>query len=252
MLLLPSFQVSGQEVIPASNGSKDFSRFYVGINFSPDYCYRILDNNGGDAMADKIIELREETEIPKYSFSTGVSVGYALTRHFAVEVGLQYSNKGYMQKFDESNLTYGDMVDPRYGFLYEPAAPGPEKIKFVYNHIYLDIPVRLIFNPGSSKFTFMSSLGLTPSVFLDATQTNVFVYENGDKKISTNDQSFFTSKDFMLSATISAGVNYRINEKFRVAAEPTFRYGLTKITDSTITAYLWSVGFNIGCYYSFK
>lgn len=244
-------RLSGQPVIPASTNTKADSRFYVGINFSPDYCYRILENNGGDNMIDKIIDLREENETPKYSFTTGLSVGYSFAKNFAIEAGLHYSNKGYMAKVELSNLPQGDMVDPRYGFTYAPSEPGPEKIKFVYNHIYLDMPIRVIYNPGKHKLTFLGSLGLTPSVFLTATQTSVFCYGNGDKKISTDDLSYFESEDFMLSAIVSAGVNYRINERFRVAAEPTFRYGLTKITDSDIIAYLWSVGLSLGGYYSF-
>jgi hypothetical protein len=34
--------------------------------------------------------------------------------------------------------------------------------------------------------------------------------------------------------------------------EPTFRYGLLKIIDQPVTAYLWSAGLNITCYYALK
>lgn len=47
---------------------------------------------------------------------------------------------------------------------------------------------------------------------------------------------------------ISAGIDYRMNDRMNLRVEPTFRYGVMKITDAPITAYLFNAGLNIGYY----
>jgi hypothetical protein len=48
---------------------------------------------------------------------------------------------------------------------------------------------------------------------------------------------------------MSAGVDYRINEKMNLRIEPTFRYGVLKIIDMPVTGYLYSGGINVAYYY---
>jgi hypothetical protein len=48
---------------------------------------------------------------------------------------------------------------------------------------------------------------------------------------------------------ISAGAEYKIKNKMYVRIEPTFRYGVLKIIDAPVTAYLWNAGLNMGFYY---
>src|ERR1035437_1411019 len=73
-------------------------KWKIGINFSPDYCYRKLDstginNNYGDPISF-IIHERDSMEIPKFGFTTGISVGYDASRVISLESGIYYSNKG--------------------------------------------------------------------------------------------------------------------------------------------------------------
>jgi len=229
-----------------STVSTEFIKFLFGVNISPDYCYRTLKNNDGSSTSSVIIDLRNKNEEFKIGYTAGLNVCYNISKNLGFELGVQYSNKGYA--FEKSDLIFGDTIDPHYGF---DGTEMPTKAKFIYNHIYLDIPVRAIFSFGERRVHFITSIGVTTNILLKATQTSVLEYENGDTQRETNDQEDdFNSLN--ISPTVSAGIDYKISNKINLRAEPTLRYGLLKIIDTPVTAYLWSGGLNITCYYALK
>ncbi|MBL0098010.1 MAG: outer membrane beta-barrel protein [Bacteroidetes bacterium] len=75
--------------------TSEFKRLAIGVNISPDYCYRTLKNNNGNSTSDMIIDLREESEGPKLGYTAGLNAGYNFSKKWGVEMGIQYSNKGY-------------------------------------------------------------------------------------------------------------------------------------------------------------
>lgn len=247
--MMISLAAFGQDTLK-SKVSTEFKRLLFGVNVSPDYCYRTLKNNDGSSTSSMIIDLLNKNEEPKIGYTAGLNICYNISKHLGFEVGAQYSNKGYA--FKKSDLTFGDVIDPRYGFVYNSnGSAGPTKVKFLYNYIYLDVPVRAIFSFGEKRIHFVTSIGITTNILLNATQTSVLEYENGDTKHETNDQQY-NFKTLDISPTVSVGVDYKISNKINLRVEPTFRYGLLKIIDTPITAYLWSGGLNITCYYAIK
>jgi hypothetical protein len=245
MISLVAFGQDAEKTQP----SNDFKRLIVGINVSPDYCFRTLSSNGG-SIAATITGLRNDQEEPKFGYTAGLNVCYNITKHFGFEMGVQYSNKGFETK--ETELTYGDPIDNRYGFVFQSSgSPGPTKIKFIYNHTYLDIPIRAIYSFGEKRVHFLASVGIATNIFLNATTTSVGEYANGETKRQTRDQ-MYKYEAIDLSPIISIGADYRISNKINLRAEPTFRYGLLTIVDAPITANLWSAGLNITCYYALK
>lgn len=247
--ILFSLPSPGQDTLTLK-GTTEFKRLSIGVNISPDYCYRTLKNNNGSATSDLIIDLREESEGPKLGYTAGINAGYNFSKKWGVEMGIQYSNKGYA--FKNSALTFGEMIDPRYGFIYTSnGAAAPTYAKFVYHHHYLDVPVRVLYRFGKKRLHFVTSVGVTTNILLNATMTSVVKYGNDDAKRQTYDQPY-DFNTFNISPTISVGVDYKINNKINLRAEPTFRYGLLKITDTPVTATLWSGGLNFSCYYLLK
>jgi hypothetical protein len=222
-------------------------KLLIGLTASPDMCYRTLENNDGSATSSMVIDSRNSYEIPKLGYSTGLSICYNVSSHIGFETGLQYSNKG--EKLINSNLTYGDMIDPRRGFYTHGATAT--KVKIMYNHNYLDIPLRAIFTFGSKKVKFISSVGVTTNILISATQKSIITFENGDKERNTQKQQY-NFNPVNVSPTISFGMDYGFSKKINLRVEPTFRYGLLKIIDAPITAYLWSAGLNLTCYYRIK
>jgi len=217
----------------------------VGVNLSPNYCYRSLQNNDGSSIGSSIIALRNNNEKAKFGYTAGLDLRYNFSKHIAIETGIQYSNTGYQYDIFASVLTFSDPIDPRYGFVYPGTGVSlPEK--FVYNYFYLDIPVRFIFIAGEKKIRFSGSVGLITDIFLKATVTSV----GGTSRITYDEP--YAYKPINISPMISLGFDYRISNKINVSAEPTFRYGLLKIIDEPVTGYLWNAGLNLTCYYSLR
>ena len=240
----------GQDSRKPTNASFEFKRFMLGVNISPDYCFRVLENNNGSATSDMVIDLRNENEVAKLGFTGGLNICFNLSKRLGIETGLQYSSKGYA--FKNSELTFGDLIDPRYGFLYtNNGGPAPVLAKFIYHDNYLDIPLRVIYSFGEKKLHCIASIGVTANIFLHATQTSILEFEDGSERKETRaqDDDF---KSMNISPAISAGIDYGVSQQFNLRVEPTFRYGLLNIIDTPVTAYLWNAGLNVTCYYKFN
>lgn len=252
-LLILSLVSNGQDTLKIK---KDYKGLLIGISVSPDYCNRILSSPYDGTFYSSFINLRDDMEKYKIGFTGGININYDVSKNLGFEIGVQYSNKGYSTKAIE--LTYGDAIDPRFGFTYDSLQPNTitnsspvKNIKFVDNLIYLDIPARAILNFGKNKIRFITSFGITTNILLEATTTTVSEYENGETKSTTQDQPY-EYKTLGISPTFSIGAAYKISNKFKLTAEPTVRYGLLNINDAPITVNLWSIGFNVGFYYVLK
>jgi len=221
----------------------DFRKIQTGITISPDYCFRTLKNNDGSASSNTVISLRNSTEIPKLGYTAGLHFIYNFTKRTGIEIGVQYSNKGYQSRL--SGLTFGSMIDPRRGST--PGA-GATKAKIIYNDYYLDIPLKVNFTLGEKKIRFVASAGITTNIFIKETETIVFEYKDGShtrEKLA----SFYNYNQVDLSPTVSAGIDCQLNSRNHLKIEPVFRYGVLKIINTPVTGYLWNAGLNIGYYF---
>jgi hypothetical protein len=223
-------------------------KLLIGFSASPDMCYRTLENNDGSATSAMVVDIRNSYEIPKLGYSSGLLICYNAFKHVGFETGIQYSSKG--EKLINSNLTYGDILDPRQGFYTQGATAT--KVIITSNYNYIDIPLRAIFTFGTKKVQFISSFGVTTNIFINATQKSIIEYENADTERKKQTQVYNNFKSVNISPTINIGFDYRFSKKMNLRVEPTFRYGLIKIIDTPVTAYLWSAGLNITCYYRIK
>lgn len=230
--------------------SKEFNRILFGVNVSADYCYRTLKNNDGSEVSNELTDILNKNDQPKMGYTAGLNMCNNFSKHIGIEVGLQYSNKGYA--FQQSDLTFSNNIDPRYGFVYNSNGSAlPSQIKLIYNYIYLDIPISAIFRFGEKRIQFITSIGITTNILLNTTVKSVVTYDDSTVKNQTNKLNYDFNK-LNISPTISAGINYKISSKMNISVAPAFRYGILKIIDAPITAYLWSAGLNVTCYYAIK
>jgi hypothetical protein len=222
-----------------STKTKKTRRFFIGINFSPDYCFRTLKNNGGSSIDAMIYEGDNKIERAKFGFTSGINVCYIFTKHISIDLGVQYSNKGYQT--EENPLTFGT---PR-GVVYTNL---PTSGKFVYRYNYIDIPLKANFIFGKKKLRLISSIGLITSVFINTTNSFVGEYSNGSSfKNSSTTSSGYNKVN--LSPIISCGIDYKINDRMFFRVEPTFRYAILKTVDASIAEYVWSAGLNVSYYF---
>jgi hypothetical protein len=203
------------------------TKISVGLNFSPEICYRTLKDNSGNSNINNLIDLKNKWEEPGFGFTTGVNVRYHISQIFLIEGALQYLNFKYKNTFDSTGLNFGDMIDPRYGFIYPTVG--------AVNHFhYLNLPLKFKVRFGKSKIMFISGAGITPGILL----------KNIDPLEEYNSFNLFSS--------ISAGIEYNINENISLNIEPQFNYGVLKINEYDVTEHLWHGGINFACYYNLK
>ena len=228
---LATLTVKGQDKNPPQ-------KILIGFNFSPDYSSRTLKNNDGSPSSDLVIQSRNDNEVAKFGFTTGLNVCFNFSQLVGLETGIQFSNKGYKTK--NQDLTY-----------FPPNPSLPTKAKTNYAYQYIGIPLKARFSFGKSKVRFVSSIGLMTNILLNVKQTANYEYSNGKtEKKSQSSKSGFNKVD--ISPMLSVGVDYKLNNKIHLFAEPTFRYGVIKTKDTPVTEHLWNVGLNVGFYYALK
>lgn len=218
--------------------SKKFNRFQLGVSFSPDVCYRTLKETDITTTQTNIflIDARNEMETPKFGYTAGVNFSYSLNQHFRIESGLHFSNKGYGMKKQD---LYSNQQEPGI----------PTNFKFIENFYYLDIPLKVNFALGKNKWRFISSVGASANFFLKETQTQVLYFSDKTDRSTSSDG--YSYNKLNISTMVSLGIDYRLSDKMSLRIEPTFRYGVLKIIDAPVTAYLYSAGMNVGYFIGF-
>jgi hypothetical protein len=211
---------------------------FIGFNFSPDYSFRTLNNTDGSASSDLVIKSRNNMEIAKFGYTTGLHVSFNLLQHVGFETGIQLSNKGYKTKTHD--LVYST-----------PTPAAPVKAKTKYDYQYIGIPVKARFSFGKERLRFSSGIGFTTNFLLNATETTSYEFSpDSTQEKSQSSTSRFNTID--ISPMVSIGIDYTLNNRMHLIAEPTFRYGLIKTSNTPVAENLYSAGLNLGIYYAFK
>jgi hypothetical protein len=234
--LLLSMSLQGQDVAGVQPAA---SRWSVGVNAAPAMAYRQLAELRAHQYTSIIMDNRNEREIPLLTGHGSLMAAYALSEKIGIEGGIGYSRFGWDHPLKD--LTFGDQIDPRRGFVYSTSADLARPITFRETFHYLDIPIRATVSLGRGKLKWIGSLGVSASILMRA--SHISIYAEGRKEY---EQHLFGR--FNLFPTIGTGVAYRLNDRHELRLEPTFRYGMLKITDQPITGYLWSAGVNLGWY----
>ena len=229
LLTLAAFSSYGQDNTKLATIS-NFKRVQIGINISPDICFRTRKNIDGGSLGDIIVNEYNKIETIKISYSAGLNVCFNIKKFVSLEAGIQYSNKGYRTKFLD--------------LVFEQPDPSlPEKVKMIYSYHYIDIPVKVNFTIGKKKVRFFTSVGVTTNIFIEETQIGVLVYSDRTERKTSSTNTDYNNVN--ISPTISVGIDYKINNRMNLRVEPTFRYGVLKITDTPVRDYLYSGGLNI-------
>jgi hypothetical protein len=223
-------------------------KFTIGVVFSPDYCFRTLKDNEGSAATISIVNNRELIESPKTGYTTGLFSSYHISNKIALSLGLQYSNKGY--KTILNDLTYGDIIDPRKGFIYTTGGSAPTQVQLTDQYHYLDIPLKINYVLGNGKLCFISTVGVTANILLGTSTKLGYSYSDGSKDTKTEKFDNGANR-FNLSPEVGIGLGWKVSPAGSLSFVPTFRYGLLKTFNTPITEYLWSGGIVIGYSVSF-
>lgn len=212
-------------------------KFFVGASITPEIGYFHAKNADNDPAYNWSMDFIENHYTSKLCYTAGLNAGYKFNSLISLESGVHYSEKGYQTKnMDEYVWAYDGSGYPAY----------PDDVKFIYSFHYIDIPVKVNFTIGHKKLRFITGAGVVSNFYLITTSTSIFKYTDGreerEKDISRDDDISM----YNVSATVSAGVEYAINNKYSLRAEPNFHYMLTPLVkDDPISVNLYTGGLNL-------
>jgi len=221
-------------------------RLHLGVEFGYGRAFRTLSTTDNSETSSAIVDGRNSRETTRAAFSGSLFLGYKLSDRWAVELGVGFARLGYQSKIDTDDLTFGDMIDPRRGFIYNTGDVLPASFRLFDDFYYVEVPVRLRLNLGKGRFRSTTTAGMAPAYLIAANSRAVSTYADGDKEASNYDDTDQYLR-FDLFASVSTGVSYRLKERLEFRLEPMFRYGLLRITDKPVTGHLWSAGIGAGC-----
>ena len=225
-------------------GQSEFYKIQIGASFSPDYDYRTLKSTGKEnekITAKGTVDLRNDYEVGKFGYTTGISAIYNFSALFGIELGVQFSEKGYQTKVTKPTpMEKNDPAIPTNGW------------NFIYKYEYIDIPLKANFTFGKSRLRYIATAGFAANFLIEEKETTVMKFSEKTKKETYIRTSPYNNK-FNISPVIGAGVEYNITNKISIRAIPNFKYGLMKIYDNPyMTTHLWNAGIDIGIFYGIK
>lgn len=210
--------------------------------------YRTLSANLATLENELIIAIRDEREVPKLAVGTVVNMGKQLGKRIGVEMGLGYHQLGWVHRVDLEDLTYGDIIDPRRGYIYATDNAIPSKSTFKDSFHYIEMPIGLTVRVGKGRLRSVSAVGMAPSIMVAARGRTIYEYGDGTKE-ETRYQKSEDFKGFNWFAYLSTGLALRTSDRFEWRLQPTVRYGLVDILDAPITASLYSGTVDVGFRY---
>ncbi len=230
-IILLSFTAYGQDSTVVKN-----RWFNIGVNFSPDFCYRTLKRNDNSISIETWNEIKnyeDSIEIHKLGYTTGINFGFRINKHISIETGIQYSNKGY--KTIPVMIVYDFNEQPELGTM-------------IIKYSYYDIPLRVNFSFLKKRIQIIAGAGIVLN-FLQQVNCKIIPKKPTTTFKTETHISHYDYDKSNFSPTVNIGLKYKINNRMSLQAEPTFRYGYFCIDPVSYEAtHLWNVGLNIGYY----
>lgn len=227
-----STQVDAQS--DENNPNKKFS---FGLNFSPDYSYRILKSPYTGEVE------KDDRVYPRFGFTSGIVAKYKFLTRLTLESGLQFSHKGYNIKVSEQN---NESYSYDYNQLYNPSKLIEATAKVQY--YYLGIPFKLNYYLVQKQFNLYVSIGASADYYLDAKVKDIIRYNDRTEILRNSIYNFGLNK-FNFVGLAGFGVESSLSKKLEIRIEPVFRYSFTPVAEIYKNEYLHSVGLNMVLFY---
>lgn len=220
-------------------------RWSIGGSLHAGAAYRTLVNTDGSELADMIISSRNERETPMLVSGGGFQSEYRLSTRFSIGAGLVYTHFGYDYKFDLSDLTFGDAIEPRRGFIYNTNDVPPKTVRLVDRWNYMEVPIYMAMELGKGRWRSSTTVGIAPAFLIAARGMTERTFEDGNVDRERYDQPEDFER-FNLIPFVSTGVSMHPGGRWQWYMRPTVRYGSLLIIDTPISARLFSLTADVG------
>lgn len=224
-LILTGYLSIGQTFDTVSKG-----KILLGLTFSPDYCYRTINSESSNQW---IIDNRDSTEVPKFGYTTGISLIFKPWNRFTFETGFHFSDKG-----EKTIILELKPAEP------DPALPT-NRVRFNHHYYYLDIPVKINYCVLKRKVSLFVSAGFSTNLYLYRKTKTCFI--DSDETNSTTSNEDLSRLN--VAILFGGGIDYNISNKLNCRFEPIYRQSIISIVDAPIKQYQYSIGANFGLFY---
>jgi hypothetical protein len=210
-------------------GNKRYLEFYAG----PDYAIRSLQDTGNSAY----LQQRKESTRFKSAFSAGVRYTKVFNNSMSVRAGINFSQINEKFKYSQGNIVQVTYIINSNGDTVGSYTTTGTRYKTTINRYRtIDIPLVAGYELGNGKLHANINAGAI---------INIYSWQKGDvMDRSGNPVSITTGKSssqyqFRTNAGVgfigAVSVYYKLNDRWRIMAEPYFRYNFTPMNKENIT-----------------
>jgi hypothetical protein len=205
-------------IFPLSAIAQEFDetsskRFSMGLSFAPGITYRSLKYSETNGW---ISNQRDEEEVPKFGFSTGVNLFFRINSHLTIETGLLYANRGQKKKKQDLEWSSQD-------------SSFPESVVIINSYQFFELPVKAnYYFTSGKKLQYYVSGGFSNTVFIQKKTKVKSIYKDGNKRKSTSvDDLGYSAINFFIN--VGVGMEYHLSRKLSIRIEPAYTRSLNSV-----------------------
>lgn len=239
-------QLETARAATAKKNAASIHRFSLEAFGAPNHSFKRLKNDEFLAAPGRDKKEAEHSEQQGSSFSAGLLVDYAVSKHISLQTGLVYTssktdiasktvyarqdNNGHAKY--ELNCSSGYVyISPKTGST--PAIGDSMKVMGSSAHIsYLGVPVSVSYVLKYGKFVFKPGAGLSLN-FLTSNNSQTRFGNNPNWPREKETGEIAGLKKAYLDASAGLGIDYMISRRIGVGVRPLFRWALTSINKNT-------------------
>ena len=190
---------------------------------SLEYRYLISD---GSSIANQVKAERDANESLLKSFRTGGGIHREIGSNITLATGLIYSSRGYSRKL--GGLGFEDQIDPVTGF--NDSSSTSDAGNHISRFNYLEVPISAYLRLEKNRIDLMPGIGFSLDYLLSSTEQHQF-------------------RKFNLSPHVKLGVRCNVSDSQYIMSEMYYRLGVVDLTDTPLSAKLWSSGIQLGYFW---
>lgn len=225
-------------------------RWTLGVGIGAGMGYRALSVTAPSTTSNAIIDLRNEREEPLLVLGGHLGANYQLKPWVGLDAGVGYAQMGWRQQVRREELTFGDMIDPRRGFIYT-TEDGLMFDRIILSDVYhfLDMRLGATVTLGQGRWRWQTSIGVAPAVLIAVRHRSMTLYEDGHRTRESREPKE-TFNSFNLFPYFATGLSFHPGGRWIWQLQPAVRYGVLRIIDAPITAHLFSGTLEFGVRYT--
>ena len=201
--------------------------------------FRTLDYAGEESVYETFRN-RQEEETPITYWQLAGNYNHQIAPRLYLRTGMRLAITGH--RHDRNDLRWGSEHDGNGGFIFDPSLP--HNFRSRYRNWFAELPVALRYQGGTRKLTPYVELGLAPAYYLHTRQRTTDDIGSDPLVERFREPS---TRNVHLIGSAAVGVNYTLNRRAQLFAQPSFRYHLTGLAEGLFPEHPYAGFLEVGC-----